>query len=293
MDNEAIRVELNKVRDEIRKLKSEFLSKKNVKEEQFTKGEEYSDQINSLYEEVKKIESENNLEKINADLEAKKVEYEELKKQIEDISKSLKTSIHQDLSKVVKKPEIKTISVEKAKKELKSLDLKLQTQVLSLEKESELIKVINELKEIINSHGGNSSTIESAESKNLKKDVRTLKKKYFNVEKSIRSLYKQIRLISKEKKQKYKQIDDLRDLKKKSFEDFRENKKDYSGMSKELKNLFKLENDLLAQLGETPMQKKRVSDANLKVRQKELEDKLMKKGQVLTTEDLLFFQSKK
>lgn len=297
MDNEAIRVELNKVRDEIRKLKGDFLSKKNVKEEQFTKGEEYSNQINALYEEVKKIESENNLEKINADLEAKKKEYDELKKQIDEISKSLKTSLHHDLSKnaTVKKPEIKTISVEKAKKELKSLDLKLQTQVLSLEKESELIKKINELKEIISSHSGSgaSNFVESLESKGLKKDVRTLKKKFFNAEKSIRSLYKQIRLISKEKKQKYKQIDDLRDLKKKSFEDFRENKKDYSGMSKELKNLFKLENDLLSQLGETPMQKKKVSDANLKVKQKELEEKLMKKGQVLTTEDLLFFQSGK
>jgi len=297
MDNDAIRAELNKVRDEIRKLKSDFLSKKNVKEEQFTKGEEYSNQINALYEEVKKIESENNLDKINSDLELKKVEYEELKKKIDEVEIALKASYATDSSKVVvKKPEIKTISVEKAKKELKDLDLKLQTQVLSLEKESELIKKINEIKGFVNQYQGGSNSLTSAEStqtNNLKKEIRTLKKKFFNVEKSIRSIYKQIRLISKEKKLKYKQIDDLRELKKKSFEDFRENKKDYSGMSRDLKTLFKLENELMSKLGETPVQKKKVNEANFKVKQKELEDKLMKKGQVLTTEDLMFFQSGK
>ena len=37
----------------------------------------------------------------------------------------------------------------------------------------------------------------------------------------------------------------------------------------------------------------KISLNGIKIKQKEIEDKFMKKGQVLTTEDLLMFQTKK
>lgn len=290
MDKEAIREELNKVREQIRELKKDFSKKKNQKEAHFSKGEEYSTKINSLYDEVKKIEAENDLEKINAELDLKKVEYEELKLKVtesENKFKDLKSN-----SKQVKKPEIKTVSVEKAKKDLKKLDLQLQTQVLSLEKESDLIKKIDELKELIAKHSG--ETVEnSSEYTQVKKDLNSIKRKFSNVERRIRSLYKQIRLISKDKKKKYKEIDDLRDLKKKAYEEFRVQKKDYGQVGNELKDLFKKEDEFLSRLGESPTQKKRTFDKDIKVKQKEVEAKLMKKGGILTTEDLLLFQKGK
>ncbi|MCA9459164.1 MAG: hypothetical protein KC550_01300 [Nanoarchaeota archaeon] len=288
MDKEAIREELNKVREEIKGIRSSFSKKKVEKEDFFQKGEEYSNQINSLYEEVKHIESENNLDKINEELDAKKVEYDEIKGKLKELEEAFE-KVRSTSKASVKKPEIKTVSVEKAKKEVVKLELKLQTQVLSLDKESELIKKITEMKDMIAAQTGISSE-GSDEFKSVRKELRSVKRRYIVLEKKIRSLYKQIRLISREKKQKYKQIDELRELKKNSFESFRLNKKDYSKLGKDLKDLFKKEDEILSSLGESPVQKKKSFDKNIKIKQKEVEEKLMKKGGTLTTEDLLAFQ---
>ena len=75
-------------------------------------------------------------------------------------------------------------------------------KVLSLDKESELTKNIDELRQIINSHKHVSGP--SDDFKDVRKDIKQIRKKYINAERRIRSLYKQIRLISKEKKKKYK-----------------------------------------------------------------------------------------
>ena len=287
MDKEAIRDELKKVRQTIKDLKKEFSVKKKEKEEHFEKGEGYSKQINELYEEIKVIEVDNNLKAINTDLEERKTALAELKSGLTEVEKTfgdVKQSSRQD------KPAIRTISVDKAKKELKQLDTKLQTQVLSLDKESELIKKVQELKEQISLNTGNTSD-DNDEFRTAKKKLNSVRRKFNNTEKKIRSLYKQIRLISKEKKKRYKQIDALRDTKKKAFEDFRTTKKDYSIKGKDLKDLFKKENDLLEQLGEAPIKRRQSHTRHFpRVNRKEVEDKLMKKGGTLTTEDLMMFQ---
>ena len=295
MDKEAIRDELNKVREQIKILKKDFSQKKINKEAHFTKGEEYSTKINSLYEEIKIIETENNLDKINKDLEAKKVEFEKFKAKLLDVEKEFKDIIKN--SKTEFKPKIRTVSVDKAKKDLKKLDLQLQTQVLSLDKESELIKKQEELKEFIDKH--NPTPEGSEEVIKAKKELNSIRRKFNNSERRIRSLYKQIRLISKDKKKKYKEIDSLRESKKKAFEEFRIHKKEYSLVSNNLKELFKKEEESMKELGETIPQRKKYSsngnnnfDKQIKAKQKEVEKKLMKKGGVLTTEDLMLFQKK-
>ena len=196
--------------------------------------------------------------------------------------------------------EVKTISVEKAKKELQSLDLKLQTQVLSLDKESEISKKIVQLKEIIEQNEGvETSSEEDSEYKTLRRDYNALRRKFNNVEKKIRSFYKQIRLISKEKKKRYKRIDELRALRKQVFENFKSQKEEYSEVGKDLKDLFKKESELLEQLGESPRRPSRpkrkqapgIDSKELKKKQKEVEESFLKGGK-LTTDDLLMFQRK-
>jgi len=295
MDKEAVREELNKIRAEIRSLKSDFNSKRNEKEAHFVKGEEYSNEINSLYEEVKKIESEHNLDKINSDLESSKKEYELLKSDLETLESKFK-DMKKDYSNTnynSEKPVIKTISIDKAKKEIKQLDTKLQTQVLSLDKESEIIKKIAELKSMVGVSSKDSSDSGNDEFKDMKKKLNSTRKKFYSFEKKIRSLYKQIRLISKEKKLKYKEIDSLRALKKEAFESFRSSKSVYSGVGKNLKDLFKKEEEILISLGESVVQRRKTADKNLRVKQKEAEDNLLKKGGTLTTDDLLLFQKNK
>lgn len=300
VETEAVREELKQVRADIKDLKSEFLKKKEEKEAHFSKGEEVSKQIDSIYEEVKAIEDKHNLDKINEDLEEKKKELEVQKADLELVEEKFN-----EVKKKSRKPQAPTrrrVPKDKIEGELKSLDLKLQTQVLSLDQEQDLIKKISELKEQLKgSTQGSSVHSDDPEFKAAKKDLNAARRKVSNTERKIRSLYKQIRLISKEKKLKYKEIDQLRDDKKKSFEDFREYKGEYSDLGKKLKDLFKREDELMTELGETPKPRRTggrrgnngPSEAKMKERQQEAEDKLMKKGEVLTTEDLLMLQSRK
>ena len=117
MDTEAIRAELKEVQQNIKDLKSSFSTKRDSKEEFFAQGEQYSEEINTLYDEVKEIEKENNLDKINEELDVKKVQYEELKTQLKEVETKFK-NVKPDTTP--RKPVIKTISVDKAKKESKS-----------------------------------------------------------------------------------------------------------------------------------------------------------------------------
>ncbi|NQZ85376.1 MAG: hypothetical protein HRU03_06675 [Nanoarchaeales archaeon] len=299
MDKEAVRGELNTVRAEIRSLKSEFSKKRNEKEDHFKKGEDYSTEIDKLYNEVKAIESEHGLEKINTDLESMKKEYDELKPQLDAAEKNF-THVKKTSPRIAPSsregPVVKTISAERAKTEIKQLETSLQTQVLSLDKESGINKRITELREIVGNQSSSpvvsDNSGSSEEFKVAKKELFSVKKKFINVERRIRSLYKQIRLVSKEKKIKYKLIDDLRAQKKASFDEFKTHKKSYTELGKTLKDLFKKEEDYLSQLGEAPVQRKRTRDVELKAKQKEVESDFMKKGKTLTTEDLLMLQIK-
>lgn len=296
MDTEAIRAELKEVQQKIKDMKSSFSTKRDSKEEFFAQGEQYSEEINNLYDEVKEIEKENNLDKINEELDVKKVQYEELKTGLKEAETKFK-NVKPDTTP--RKPVIKTISVEKAKKELNDLDLKLQTQVLSLDKESEITRKIVQLKEVIGqTDGEDPSTEEDSEYKILRREFNTQRRKFNNVEKKIRSFYKQIRLISKEKKRRYKRIDELRALRKQVFDSFKSQKEEYSEVGKDLKDLFKKESDLLEQLGESPRRHSKVrrkpsgiDSKELKKKQKEVEDNFLKGG-TLTTDDLLMFQRK-
>jgi uncharacterized coiled-coil DUF342 family protein len=297
MDTEAIRAELKEVQQKIKDMKSSFSTKRDSKEEFFAQGEQYSEEINTLYDEVKEIEKENNLDKINEELDVKKVQYEELKIQLKDVETKFK-SVKPDTTP--RKPVIKTISVEKAKKELKDLDLKLQTQVLSLDKESEITRKIVQLKEIVGqTDGAEPEAEEDSEYRTLRRDFNAQRRKFNNVEKKIRSFYKQIRLISKEKKKRYKRIDELRALRKQVFDNFKSQKEEYSEVGKDLKDLFKQESEFLEQLGESPRKQSRprrkpsngIDSKELKKKQKEVEDNFLKGG-TLTTDDLLMFQRK-
>ena len=295
MDKEAIRAELNTVRAEIKQLKSEFSKKRNEKEGHFKQGEDYSIEIDKLYNEVKAIETEFGLEKINEELESKKKEYDELKTQLDKADAKF-NEVKKTSPRVTgtNNPAIKTISVEKAKLEIKQLETSLQTQVLSLDKESGITKRVSELKEIVANHKCDESTDGDSNSdfKTAKKELFAVKKKFINAERRIRSLYKQIRLVSKEKKKKYKLIDELRAQKKIAFDEFKIHKKSYSELGKTLKDLFKKEEDYLTELGESIVQRKRVRHVELKAKQKEVESDFLKKGKKLTTEDLLMLQMK-
>lgn len=321
MEDAAIREELKEIQQRIKELKKDFFDKKKVKEDFFTAGEEFSAKINSLYEDVKKIEEENNLDVVNKELEDSKAEYDSIKENYEKLKAEFESMIKSRPRKKVQHKEgsdkVHRISPQKAQKQLEQLELKVQTQVLSLEKEAEVAREIAELKElagkqkevetveeVVEESEGSEETPEDTNFKSVKKEYYDLRKKYNAIEKKIRSLYKQIRLISKEKKQRYKEIDNLRDQKKEAFENFREHKKTYMEVGKELKDLFKKEEEYLTQLGEElPVKKKKTYNSNKSdggfnkaetaKKQKEAEDLLMKKGAKLTTEDLLALQKRK
>jgi len=273
---EAIQNELNEVQIKIKELKPKFRDLKKSKEEYYHKGEEYSKEIEKLYNEIEKIEKEKSLDKVNHDLNYYLSEEERLKKQILELEDLLKKSKE-------KRPKIKTTQLIRIKKEIKFLENKLQVEVLSLSKESEIINKIKHLKDKLLELGALSDT-----EKVSKKDFLKYKRQLEAVQKKIKSIYKKIRLINKEKKRIYKIIDELKIKRKNAFDNFRKVKEDYTKVSIDLKELFTKEEELFEKLGK-PLEKHSYL-GKLSEKRKELEEKL-KKGEVLTTEDLLSFQS--
>ena len=280
-------LELKKIQDEISVLKKDLFSKKEVKEKFFSQGENYFEQINKLYEEVKEIEKNHNLEELNLELKKSKENCEELKvelvseeKNFEDIRINSKKNLNKNFKK--------DIDSKKKLEEKEKLEFKLQTQVSTLKEEADINKKIQEI------NCNLLETNKSDEYTSAKKKLNSIRKKFFLAEKEIRSLYKKIRLASKEKKVKYSQIKEIKVLKKNAYDEFRKIKKECLELSKNLQEKFENERKILEDLGENQPKEtiNRQLKHNIKKAQMEVEEKLSKKKE-LTTEDFLILQAKK
>ena len=260
--------ELENIKKNIKELKIKLNSLRKEKESYFNNVSDCSSEIEELYKKVKEVESNSNLKEINEILDKKKKELEEFDKEISKCSielEKLEKDKKKDLDKLFEE-------IEDLKKELKNT--KNKEDANSVRKKIEEVKKKFDKNELI-----------------LKRRERNnLKRKKERVDIKIRRLYKKIRIISKDKKVLYKEIDNVRSKKDDKFGLFKDQKKEYVEIMKQLKVLFTKEEELEKELGIKVRRKQKVP--NLSQKRKNAEEKLFKKGQVLTTEDLLLFQMK-
>jgi uncharacterized coiled-coil DUF342 family protein len=179
--------ELIDIKKQIVELKKTFNLHRTKKEEYFENAKIFTPKINEFYDEVKKIEVDNNLKEINEDLDKNKKSFDSIKKEIEN-----------------EKDEKK---VEKLKKDLENFDFKIRRIFKS-------IRVISKQKKIIYK-----KIDEVREEKNVEFDkFKEEKKLYLEISKKLKTLFKKENEIMKKhniKRNKKESTFGMRDIKKK------------------------------------------------------------------------------
>lgn len=273
---------------EISSLQSELNRVDRVKEEIFSKSNENRKKIAQLRGQASSLKKER-----DALTDAVKV----AKKERDVLNKELKEKIT-EYKKKAPKQKATRVNPGFLRKEIERMEYKIETEGLSFKKEQELMKVINEKKKLIESAEG------PKELRGLNKEIHELRKK---ADEAHRLTQQKAEESQKKHEAVIKTSDELRELMKsqKEFEkQIRESKSKEHDISEQLNK--KLEEFVAHPEQQRPRQQfrgkqqkrpfkqqtRQLDEKTLLDKQQKAEEKL-KKGQKLTTEDLLAFQGKK
>lgn len=277
MNNGTIPEELSNLIKKIQELKVVYREKSNEQQAEFKNIEKISSEIEKFYSEVKEIETRTHLDEINKKLKGKEDILKRIREEVKEAKKSGEVVVKEVV--VEKKDFKKSVNKQDVKKQIESLETQLQTKFNSLDDEKKINSKLKELKEL-----DVGDDYESGEKRPLSK----LLKQESKLNGQIGDVYKKIRVISKEKKNIYEKVDVLKKERKEKYSVFKEAKKRFLKVSKELKGLFD-EEGVLREKHNMPLNKKK---ENVRIKRKELEEGLFKKGKTLTAEDLLLFQER-
>src|SRR3989338_5065353 len=276
------RVEISKLRkalNELGKEKESWFGKKEALsakiKESIRKIKDNKTKRDSFTGEVKELKLKRDL--LNKELSSKSSELEKLRKEREDTSKSLDV-----------KGSPSTI-----RKQMDNLEFKIETDTVSFEKEKELMKKIKILKKDYDKlsilQESNKSVRESLDA------VRKLRKESNEFHKSIQEKAKQSQALHEEILKISAEIDKLKAEEEDAFRKFSEFRKQFHEAGSQLKDKFRLMDEVKSQLDKIQLDKrdirKREEDSFLKSKEEAVNEKIRKK-QKLTTEDLLVFQQK-
>ena len=281
--------ELNNRRVEISKLRNALNELGKEKESWFGRTEALNAKIkesirkikdnktkrDSFTGEVKELKLKRDL--LNKELSSKSSELEKLKKGRAESSKSLDV-----------KGFPSTI-----RKQMDNLEFKIETDTVSFEKEKELMKKIKLLKKDYDKlsilQESNKSVRESLDA------VRKLRKESTDFHKSIQEKAKQSQALHEEILKISAEIDNLKAEEEDAFRKFSEFRKQFHEVGSQLKDKFKLMDEVKSKLDKIQLDKrdirKREEDSFLKSKEEAVNEKIRKR-QKLTTEDLLVFQQK-
>ena len=225
--------------------------------------------------EVKELKSKRDL--LNKELSSKSSELEKLKKERAESSKSL---------------DVKE-SPSRLKQQMDKLEFKIETDTISFEKEKELMKKIKALKKDYDK-----SSILQESNKNLRGTLdaaRKLRKESNEFHRSIQEKAKQSQILHEEIIKISAEIDKIKVEEEDAFRKFSEFRKQFHEINSQLKDKFKLMDEVKSQLDKIQLDKrdirKRDEESFLKLKEEAVNEKIRKK-QKLTTEDLLVFQQK-
>ena len=180
------------------------------------------------------------------------------------------------------------------KREMEKLEFMIETEAISFSKEQQLMKKIKELRKLYDSASdieyANKKIRESAES------IRKMRSESNQVHKSIQEKAKQSQAPHEEILKISSEIDKLKAEEQEAFNKFSELKRKFTETNYQLKEKLKAMNGVKNALDKISSdkrdKKKREIESFLKSKEEEVNQKL-KRGEKLTTEDLLVFQSLK
>ena len=278
--------ELDKLKGNVNSLRRDLNKADNDKELWYSKKEEISGSINKRISAIrqdrekrdalkKKVrELKEKRAKLNDDLRKRISELVELKKQSADLMKK---------SKITDPIRIKTA--------IDSIESKLETEVMSFEKEKELSKKLKLLKKSLTEASGLMEMLDKT--KKLNVEISNAKREGNAAHREIQDLAKESQALHETIIFESKNIEELRPKEEEAFSKFVEFKKVFSEKNRFLKEKLESMGKIRTEINKFQLEedeKRRLQEAMLiKSKDQEMEEKI-KSGGKLTTEDFLVFQ---
>jgi len=278
--------ELEKIRNEVNYSNQELNKFNNDKESWFRKKEGFSNNIRNKIKNIK--ENRNKRDSLTKRVRELK---EKRSKLNEDIRKKISgpVKLKNEVKNLAKKSKIN--DPQRLKGDIDNIEVKLETEAMSFEKEKDLSKKLKLLKKSLDE----ASTII-----NIYEKIKKLNLEINSSRKSNNETHNQIQKFAKESQELHegiikdsKEIDELEIKEEEAFKNFLKFKKNFNDTNNKLKeklivmngirekiNKFKLEEDEKRRLKETIL---------IKSKEQEMEEKI-KEGKKLTTDDFLAFQ---
>ncbi|MBI4452295.1 hypothetical protein HY637_02620 [Candidatus Woesearchaeota archaeon] len=279
--------ELNRHRAEASKLRNTLNELDNEKESWFRKKEEISSRIRAGIQKIK--ENKAKRDALTKEVKELKMKRDSFNKEIKPRSEELET-LKRERTEASKKLDVRE-SPSRLKQQMEKLEFKIETENVSFEKEKELMKKIKELKKEYDR-----LSVLRESSKNVRKVldvVRKTRKDANEVHNSIQDKAKQSQILHEEILKISPEIDKLKGEGEATFKKFSELKAKFNEANSQLKEKLNAMDGIKRKLdtiyAEKREKRKREQDSFLKSKEDAVNEKI-RKGEKLTTEDLLVFQ---
>ncbi|MBL7054451.1 hypothetical protein ISS05_01700 [Candidatus Woesearchaeota archaeon] len=279
--------DLKLLKKEINDLRNELNSVDGQKEEWFKKKEEHGAKIREFIRNIK--ENKKKRDELTKKVKEDKKKRDELNKEIKDKISKIK-ELKKEKEAIAGKYNIQE-NPSRIKEIIEKLDLSIETEVMSFENEKKVMKKIKGLKKKF----GEAKIIMEAEDslRKASKDVDEFKRKSNDIHTGIQNRAKESQKLHENLITDSKSIDSMKEEEEKAFEKFVEFKKKFTRVNDLLKEKLTKMNDMGGKLDNFKLKKdeerKLKDDFFIKNKEAEVEQK-MRRGEKLTTEDLLIFQ---
>ena len=273
-------------RKEITQLQADLNSINDKKEHWFSKKTELSKKITSLISEIKKSRNERNslTEKVKEDKVEREKKNKDVKASVDVIKK-----FEKERDELLKKHKIKDPT--KILSQIAQLELKIETEPMSFDKEKKIMKQIKDLKKGLADANMVSGVVEK---------IHELSSVIDEKKKNAQQTHKKVQNYAKQSQEKHMalieasgEIDALKKEEEDAFKKFIDFKKEFNELNEKLKSMLTEMKDLNEKVQENKVQSKKQSERKKKEvlhkKQMSVEEK-MKKGMKLTTEDLIAYQ---
>lgn len=274
-------------KNEVKKLKDRLNEVNALKEGWFEKKEKSGKDISRLLKQVREAKSRRDalVKEIKEKKERREEYNNKIKKNIEEIKR-----LESEKREIIKKYNIRG-DPSKIKEESQKLEMMIETEALSFEKEKELMKKIKGLKKNYKDAEEVSNIWERIS--DISKETEQLKQMADETHKEIQSRA----LISQQKHEEMvgalKSLKALEEKEEEEHKGFMDYKRRFGETNNELKEKLAALNEMSKTLSEererAEAEKKQAAEVILKGREEEIRDKLKRKKK-LTTEDILAFQ---
>ncbi len=288
-ENKKIFNDFEKKKKDISELRSILNQLNEEKERLFAEKDKTAKEIRSLVDQIREIKKKRN--SLTAQVKELKAEKGRIVIEIkENIAESKK--LKNEKLDFFKKHNIKGDPV-MIKRQIESIETKIETEVISFDQEQKLMKKIKDLRAKAAQFGDVNRIIDRMNE--ISGRIDELKTREKELKKSIRKTAKDSQKEHEMMLELSKKIDELRQKEKGEYDKFAACKKQFTETSEKLKVLLPELGELKGTVNNIKIKKKKDKELKEKLSLDEKRnrvDEKIKKGEKLTTEDLLVFQNK-